>query len=87
MKTLQVNIPTGKSQFTLDAVRAVHAVAMDTLTDIKPEDAGKWLLVVELRPIKVIDNETKQVVDYCQQKEWLFDTREQIDQAVMVVDV
>lgn len=88
MKALQVTTPSGQSRYALDTIRAVHSVDMNTLAEIQPEHAGKWLLVVEQRPIKALDPAgSAQVIDHCQQKEWLFDSQAELDAAVEVVEL
>lgn len=88
MKALQVTTPAGQSRYSLDTVRAVHSVDMSTLAEVQPEHAGKWLLVVEQRPIKALDPDgSAQVIDHCQQKEWLFDSQDDLDAAVAVVEL
>lgn len=93
MKVLQITVPTAISRFALDGVRAVHIVEVDAAPPAEGDrPAGhvpdlKWLLVVELRAIKAVDPETKQVVDYVQQKEWLFDTKADAEAAMTAEEV
>ena len=93
MKVLQITTPMAVSRFALDAVRATHFIEVDAAMppsgDPSPGHAPdmKWLLVVELRAIKTVDPATKQVVDVCQSKEWLFDTKADAEAAMTVEEV
>ncbi|MEN6540882.1 MAG: hypothetical protein ABFC67_14840 [Mizugakiibacter sp.] len=91
MKILTINTPNDKSQYALDTVRSVHMRLVDAA--IQPGQIPlvdhvtnlKWLLYVEMRPVKRLDAEGKgQVVDVCDLKEWLFDTREELEAAVSI---
>jgi hypothetical protein len=81
-------------RFALDVVRAQHIITIDSA--LKPGQEApphhipnhKFLLVIELRPIKSLDDDGKgQVVDRCEQFEWVFDTRQEAGEAVTVDEV
>lgn len=90
MQVLQITTPKAISRFNLDEVRSSHLFEVDAAHP-GGEDAAadhvpdmKWLLVVELRPVKVLHETAGQVVDHVQQKEWLFDTKEDAEGALSV---
>jgi hypothetical protein len=94
MKVLTVTKGNETRRFAMDTVRSQHVITIDAA--LKPGQEAphhhipnhKHLLVIELRPIKSLDGEGKgQVVDFCQQFEWMFDERRQVDEAVTVDEV
>lgn len=94
MKVLTITKGDEQRSFALDTVRAQHVITIDSA--LKPGQEApphhipchKHLVVIELRPIKALDSEGKgQVVDLCQQFEWMFDTRAEVDEAVTVDEV
>lgn len=88
MKVFKVVGKEEESTYPMDTIRSTHLIDMNSVKEKQPHHADKWLLVVELRPIKIMDpSGTGQVIDHCQQKEWLFNTRAEADVAVQVADV
>lgn len=94
MKILTITNGNEQRRFALDTVRAQHVITIDTA--LQPGQKApphhipnhKHLLVIELRPIKAMDEAGKgQVIDLCQQFEWMFDTRSEVDAAVTVDEV
>lgn len=94
MKTLTVTKGTEMRRFALDVVRAQHIITFDSALAPGQEAPPyhipnhKYLLVIELRPIRALDGMgTGRVVDLCQQFEWEFDTRQEAGEAVTVDEV
>lgn len=94
MKVLTVTQGKETSRYALDTLRAQHVITVDVA--LRPGEEApphhipkhKALLVIEMRPIKVLDSEGKgQVVDHCQQREWIFDTHDEARAAVAVEEV
>lgn len=84
MKIVTVSDDKKKSRYALDTVRAVHVVLLENIENEELKHLeGKWAVSVELNPIKTLDAEGKgQVVDFCQFKEWYFDTNEAAEAAI-----
>lgn len=94
MKVLKVVTDNEESRFPLDVLRAQHIARFDSALApgaVPPAHHiphYKWLLVVELRPIKSLDHEGRgQVVDFVQMKEWIFNTHNDARDAVTVEEV
>lgn len=94
MKALTITKGDEQRRFALDTVRSQHVITIDSA--LRPGQEApphhipnhKHLVVIELRPIKSLDGEGKgQVIDLCQQFEWLYDTREEAAEAVRVEEV